>query len=150
MEPEFHFHTIGGRLDGGAEGDFIWQPALMAHGTVGRARPIDVLDDDILLVLEESGPAPQQAAALESLLFSRDLFRVQSVANWPTLQPGQRTRVMIFAQNLRLNQGETASDVIVNLVDGSNQRDGKGRALAKCCTVPLRMSRCRTKKGHRS
>jgi len=80
-----------------------------------------ILDDDILLVLEESGPAPQQAAALESLLFSRDLFRVQSVANWPTLQPGQRTRVMIFAQNLRLNQGETASDVIVNLVDGSNQ-----------------------------
>ena len=28
---------------------------------------------------------------------------------------------MIFAQNLRLNQGETVSDVIVNLVDGSNQ-----------------------------
>ena len=28
---------------------------------------------------------------------------------------------MIFAQNLRLNQGETASDVIVNLVDGNNQ-----------------------------
>lgn len=80
-----------------------------------------ILDDDTLLVLEESGPAPQQAAALESLLFTRDSFRVQSVANWPTLQPGQRTRVMIFAQNLRLNQGETAADVIVNLVDGSNQ-----------------------------
>jgi Calx-beta domain-containing protein len=80
-----------------------------------------ILDDDILLVLEETGPVPQQAAALESLLFTRDLFRVQSVANWPTLQPGQRTRVMIFAQNLRLNQGETASDVIVNLVDGNNQ-----------------------------
>ena len=80
-----------------------------------------ILDDDILLVLEESGPAAQQAAALESLLFTRDSFRVQSVANWPTLQPGQRTRVMIFAQNLRLNQGETASDVIANLVDGNNQ-----------------------------
>jgi len=80
-----------------------------------------ILDDDILLVLEESGPAAQQAAALESLLFTRDSFRVQSVANWPTLQPGQRTRVMIFAQNLRLNQGETASNVIVNLVDGNNQ-----------------------------
>jgi hypothetical protein len=80
-----------------------------------------ILDDDTLLMLEESGPAPQQAAAFEALLFTRDPFRVQSVANWPTLQPGQRTRVMIFAQNLRLNQGETASDVIVNLVDGSNQ-----------------------------
>ena len=80
-----------------------------------------ILDDDVLLVLEESGPVAQQAAALEALLFTRDSFRVQSVANWPTLQPGQRTRVMIFAQNLRLNQGETAADVIVNLVDGNNQ-----------------------------
>ena len=80
-----------------------------------------ILDDDTLLVLEESGPAAQQAAAFDSLLLIRDPFRVQSVANWPTLQPGQRTRVMIFAQNLRLNQGETASDVIVNLVDASGQ-----------------------------
>ena len=80
-----------------------------------------ILDDDTLLMLEESGPAAQQAAAFDALLLIRDPFRVQSVANWPTLQPGQRTRLMIFAQNLRLNQGETASDVIVNLVDGSNQ-----------------------------
>src|SRR5215217_2600993 len=80
-----------------------------------------ILDDDTLLVLEESGPAPQQAAALESLLFTRDSFRVKSIVDWFNLPPNQNTRVMIFAQNLRLNQGETASDVIVNLVDGSNQ-----------------------------
>lgn len=80
-----------------------------------------ILDDDTLLMLEESGPVPGQAAAFEALLLIRDPFRVQSVANWPTLQPGQITRLMIFAQNLRLNQGETAADVIVNLVDGSNQ-----------------------------
>lgn len=80
-----------------------------------------ILDDDTLLMLDESGPAAQQAAAFDSLLLIRDPFRVQSVANWPTLQPGQRTRLMIFAQNLRLNQGETAADVIVNLVDGNNQ-----------------------------
>ena len=80
-----------------------------------------ILDDDILLVLEESGPAPQQAAALESLLFTRDSFRVKSIVDWFNLPPNQKTLVMIFAQNLRLNQGETASDVIVNLVDGNNQ-----------------------------
>jgi hypothetical protein len=72
-------------------------------------------------MLEESGPAPQQAAAFESLLFTRDPFRVKSIADWFNLPPGQNTLVMIFAQNLRLNQGETASDVIVNLVDGNNQ-----------------------------
>src|ERR1043165_7727192 len=31
-----------------------------------------ILDDDTLLVLEESGPVPQQAAAYDSLLFTRD------------------------------------------------------------------------------
>jgi Calx-beta domain len=80
-----------------------------------------ILDDDTLLVLEESGPAPQQAAAFESLLFTRDRFKVKSIAGWLNLPPGQNTLVMIFAQNLKLNPGETASDVIVNLVDGNNQ-----------------------------
>jgi len=80
-----------------------------------------ILDDDTLLVLEESGPAPQQAAAFESLLFTRDPFRVKSIADWLNLPANQNTLVMIFAQNLRLNQGETASAVIVNLVDGNNQ-----------------------------
>ena len=78
-----------------------------------------IVDDDILLMLEESGPAPQQAAAIESFLFTRDPFAVESQANW--LPPGPNTFVMIFAQNLRLNQGETAANVIVNLVDGNNQ-----------------------------
>jgi Calx-beta domain len=80
-----------------------------------------ILDDDTLLMLEESGPAPQQSAAFESLLFTRDPFRVNSIADWFNLPPGQNTLVMIFAQNLRLNPGETASDVKVNLVDGNNQ-----------------------------
>jgi len=80
-----------------------------------------ILDDDTLLMLEDSGPDSQQAAAFESLLFTRDPFRVKSIADWFNLPPGQNTLVMIFAQNLRLNQGETASDVVVNLVDGNNQ-----------------------------
>jgi hypothetical protein len=80
-----------------------------------------ILDDETLLGLEESGPAPQQAAAFESLLFTRDPFQVKSIAGWFNLPPDQNTLVMIFAKNLRLNQGETASDVIVNLVDGNNQ-----------------------------
>ena len=80
-----------------------------------------ILDDDSLLVLEESGPAPQQAAGIESLLYTRDAFRVKSIAGWWNLPPNQNTLVMIFAQNLRLNQGETAADVIVNLVDANNQ-----------------------------
>jgi hypothetical protein len=79
-----------------------------------------ILDDDILLALEQAGP-PQQAAAFESLLFTRDPFRVKSAAEWFNLPPGQNTIVMIFAQNLRLNQGEMASSIIVNLIDGNGQ-----------------------------
>ena len=79
-----------------------------------------ILDDDTLLVLEQSGPTAQQAAAVESLLFTRDAFKVEGIALWFNLPPGQNTFVMIFAQNLRLNQGETASDVIVHL-DGNSQ-----------------------------
>ena len=80
-----------------------------------------ILDDDTLLVLEESGPVAGQATAFESLLLTRDPFKVESIAGWYNLPAGQNTLVMIFAQNLRLNQGETAADVIVNLVDGNNQ-----------------------------
>ena len=80
-----------------------------------------ILDDDTLLVLEESGPTPQQAAAYESLLFARDPFHVKSISGWFSLPPGQNTLVMLFAQNLRLNQGETSSSVVVNLVDANNQ-----------------------------
>ena len=80
-----------------------------------------ILGDDPLLMLEESGPAPQLAAAFESLLFTRDPFPVKNIADWFNLPPGQNTLVVIFAQGLRLNPGETASEVIVNLVDGNNQ-----------------------------
>lgn len=80
-----------------------------------------IIDDDIQLMLEESGPVPGQAAAFESVVFTRDPFRVKSVNDWFNDPRGQNTLVMIFAQNLRLNQGETAADVVVNLVDGNNQ-----------------------------
>ena len=80
-----------------------------------------ILDDDTLLILEESGPAAQQAAALDSLLLIRDPFRVKRVDGWSSFLASQDTIVMIFAQNLRLNPGETSSDVVVNLVDGNNQ-----------------------------
>lgn len=80
-----------------------------------------ILDDDILLMTEESGPVAGQAAALESMLLTRDPFRVETINNFFTLPAGQNTLVMIFAQNLRLNQGETVANVVVNLVDGNNQ-----------------------------
>jgi len=78
-------------------------------------------DDTLQLILEESGPDPNQAAAFDSMLFVRDPFHVQSVASWLDLGPDRNTRVLVFVKNLQLNQGETASAVVVHLVDNSNQ-----------------------------
>src|SRR5216683_3112299 len=78
-------------------------------------------DDTLQLILEESGSNPNQAAAFDSMLFVRDPFHVQSVARWLDLGPDRNTRVLVFVKNLQLNQGETASAVTVNLVDGNSQ-----------------------------
>jgi hypothetical protein len=71
--------------------------------------------------VDESGPDANQAAAFDSFLFLRDPFHVQNVATWFNLGPDPNTRVTVFAANLQLNQGETASAVVVNLVDANNQ-----------------------------
>ena len=81
-----------------------------------------ILNDDTLqLLLDEAGPDANQAAAFDSLLFIRDPFHVQSIASWIDLGPDRNTRVIVFAANLQLNQGETASAVVVSLVDAHNQ-----------------------------
>ena len=80
-----------------------------------------ILNDDTLqLILDESGPAADQAAALESMLLLRDPFKVLSVANWLNFGPDRNTRVIIFAANLQGNLAVIPS-VTVSLVDANNQ-----------------------------
>jgi len=64
---------------------------------------------------------PSGIAALDALLFTRDPFPVQTVASWWNYGADKNTRVMIFASNLFLNPGETASAVVIHLVDANNQ-----------------------------
>jgi hypothetical protein len=73
------------------------------------------------LILETSGPSPDTAAALDSLLFLRDPFQVVNGANWLNTGSDRNTRVIVFVINLQLAQGETASSVVVNLIDSNNQ-----------------------------
>ncbi len=81
-----------------------------------------IVDDDPLhLILDESGPAANQATALESMLMVRDPFQLQSIANWPDMGADRRTRVIVFASSLELFQGQPPSVVVVSLVDSSNQ-----------------------------
>lgn len=73
------------------------------------------------LSLDESGPDPQQAAALDSVLLERDPFPVVSTTNLLNQGPDKNTRVVLFMTNLQLEQGEAASSVSVSLVDNNNQ-----------------------------
>jgi len=54
-------------------------------------------------------------------LFFRDPFRVQRIEGWLDLGTDLNTRVILFAANLTLNQGETFAAVTVTLVDANNQ-----------------------------
>ena len=81
-----------------------------------------ILNDDTLqLLLEESGPTVNQAAAIDALLFVRDPFHVQRLQTVLNLGADHNTRVMVLAANLTLNQGETSAAVTITLVDGNGQ-----------------------------
>jgi hypothetical protein len=70
------------------------------------------------IVLEQSGPAADQAAVFDSILHLRDPFLLVNPADLFLPVADQNTRVVIFAQNLP----ETLeSGVIINLIDSSNQ-----------------------------
>jgi len=73
------------------------------------------------IMLEESGPDPNQAAAFDAILFVRDPFPVVNSSNLFSLPGDANTRVLIFVTNLQLAQGETAAAVNVNLIDSLNQ-----------------------------
>lgn len=77
----------------------------------------------IQLILEQSGPSPNQAAALDSELFLRDPFSVENPANLFNQGTDRNTRVMIFVKNFQLMPGEPSSSVIINLTNSNNQHD---------------------------
>jgi hypothetical protein len=95
--------------------------AGFASSEIKSAAYTVLASEPLQLLLDESGPALDQIAALDSLLFMRDPFPVVNLGD--LLNPGSdhNTRVLVFARNLALSQGETASSVIVNLVDSNSQ-----------------------------
>ncbi|HEX2270960.1 MAG TPA: hypothetical protein VHH35_15555, partial [Pyrinomonadaceae bacterium] len=92
--------------------------ATIAHGD-GLAT---ILNDDVIsLVLEDSSPIVNQAAALDSIFFNRDPFRIVSVPELFASGSDPNTRVMLFVKNLELNPGENSSAVIVRMIGSNNQ-----------------------------
>ena len=88
-----------------------WKQAVVVTITAGAPH----------LILEESALDPSQVAAIDSFLFLRDAFSVISAIDLFNSGTDRNTRVTVFVRNLQLAQGETASAVTVNLVDGNGQ-----------------------------
>lgn len=103
------FYAAGNHANnnGSSSGDYIYFTF-----TTSQADPTPQLRRD------SSGPDANQAAALDSLLLSRDPFQKQSVATWWNLGSDQNTRVLVFVANLTLNVGD---NITVNLVDANGQ-----------------------------
>lgn len=76
-------------------------------------------DDELELILEEAGPVPSQAAALDAILGVRDPFPVVGIPDWFPTGTDKNTRVVLFARNLQLNPGQTAASVSVRFTSGN-------------------------------
>jgi hypothetical protein len=77
-------------------------------------------DDEIRLLLEESGPAADQVAAVDSVLLLRDPFHVVNPANMVKDPFIPNTGVIVFAENLQLAPFEPLSAVGVIVMDSKN------------------------------
>ena len=69
------------------------------------------------LILDDAG----QVAALNSSLLTRDPFPVVDNTNVFNSGVNRNTRVSIFLANFQLGPGESASSVVVSLIDSNNQ-----------------------------
>ena len=100
------FYVAGNQAndDGNSSGDNIY--FTFAASTPAVSSP--------QLRLEQGASDPNQAAVLDSLLLTRDPFRVQNTAQWWTPGANTNTRVVLFAANLG------SGSVVVNLVDAQN------------------------------
>jgi len=70
------------------------------------------------ILLDQSGPAGDQAAAVDSILLLRDPFPVVNSANLINPVSDPNTRLVIFVINMPI---VPASSVVVNLIDSNNQ-----------------------------
>lgn len=89
-----------------------------------------ITNDDVLeLVLEESGPTVNQAAALDALLLVRDPFRIVGIPEWWPTTGDRNTRVILFA-NLELRSDELPSAIVIRIfVDDTSPFDVQAEAV---------------------
>jgi len=117
----FKFANVPVQVTGVGMFDFL-------HGQTGVA-PNGIELHPILDIVFTNGSTPQLAlnetanneASAVNLLLMRDPFDVTNTSEWLNAGADRNTRLILFAGNLTLAQGETASSVVVRLVDSAQQ-----------------------------
>jgi hypothetical protein len=125
FQPGSTFFTIPVKVcgDASAEGDegirLLLSNVSGATVVFNPFVPGVIINDDALqLALEESGPIPNQAAALDALIAVRDPFKL-TIPDYYT-GTDRNTRVALYARGLQLNPGEPPSFVFVRLTSTSS------------------------------
>jgi len=101
--------TVFTKGDSTVEGteQFFLNLSNPVHATIGDGQGVGtIVDDDALILLTEANA--QRAIALDSVLFTRDVFPIRNDLNFSS---DHRTRVILFAIGLKLLPGETAAAV---------------------------------------
>jgi hypothetical protein len=117
----FQFANVPVQVTGVAMFDFL-------HGQTGVA-PNGIELHPILDIVFSNSSTPQLAlnesanneAAAVNLLLMRDPFDTTNSAEWLNAGADRNTRLILFVGNLQLAQNETASSVVVRLIDSANQ-----------------------------
>jgi hypothetical protein len=118
----FQFANVPVQVTGVAMFDFL-------HGQTGVA-PNGIELHPILDIVFTTSATPQlitnqpastssEAAAI-TLLSMRDPFDKTNTVDWLNAGADRNTRVILFAGNLTLAQGETAASVVIRLIDSAN------------------------------
>jgi len=97
------------------------------HGQTGVA-PNGIELHPILDIVFANSSTPQLAtnesanneAAAVNILLMRDPFDVTNTSEWLNAGADRNTRIILFAANLQVAQGESASSVVVKLIDSTN------------------------------
>ena len=91
-------------------------PSPVKSATYTIAAPVP-----LQLLIDQTGPALDQAAAFDLLTLVRDPFPVISLNNLLNLGTDKNTRLVVFVSNLQQVPNEPASAVVVNLVGSNSQ-----------------------------
>lgn len=115
----FKIANVPVQITGPAMFDFIHGQTGVAPNGIEIHPVLDINFTAPQLLLEESPPVTNEAVAMTTLLL-RDPFDVINPFPWLNQGSDHNTRVMVFATNTHLAEGEPASTVVVNLVDSAN------------------------------